>query len=138
MGSISVLQGAGQRELAERARSNDFDVYLFRLAGGRAFDWTYRFWHSPQGFAAALQDSGYSGADDVLERLRTATLDHEIRTAVADLQQRFYEDAPAAFLTWIKGTRAVDSRFDVGEPTDPDIFNKLWKWRPAEARKTVP
>lgn len=130
-----VLEAVKTAELGERNKRGDFEVHLFRLLGGRSFDWTYRFWHSPSGNQAALQDTGYSGADRILERLRLANTDHETRTAVAELQQTFYDDAPAAFIAWIEATRAVDETFDVGEQNDPDIFANLWKWKPAGGRR---
>lgn len=132
-----VLEAAKAAELGERNRQGNFEVLLFRLLGGRSFDWTYRFWHSPAGNQAALQDTGYAGADRILERLRSARDENETRTAVAELQQRFYHDAPAAFIAWIETTRAVDGSFDVGEKDDPDIFANLWRWKPADRRTAV-
>ncbi len=125
-----VLQGATQGELAKRASAGEFDTYLFQMTSGRSFDWTYRFWHSPQaGRSPEFQDSGYSGADAVLDQLRVALSEGDLRAAVGDLRRRFYEDAPAAFLAWTQITRAVDARFDVGDRSDPDLFANLWRWR---------
>ena len=81
-----------------------------------------------------MQNTGYSGADEVFDRLREARTDQAdyeevIRIGVGDLRQRFYEDVPAVFLAWTKTTRAVDARFDVGNRNDPDIFANLWKWQ---------
>lgn len=125
-----VLEGADQREVQKRAGSGNFETYLYQMASGKSFDWTYRFWHSPTA-GVGYQNSGYTGVDSVLERLRTVRPNSEIRTAVADLRERFYEDVPAAFLAWPETTRAIDARFDVGEQSGPDIFANLWKWRPA-------
>lgn len=124
-----MLEGADELELRRRAGSGDFDTYLYQLTSGKSFDWTYRFWHSPAE-GAGYQNSGYTGVDSVLERLRTVRPDTEVRTAVADLRERFYEDVPAAFLAWPETTRAIDARFDLGERSDPDVFANLWKWRP--------
>jgi hypothetical protein len=96
------------------------------MASGKSFDWTYRFWHNGGGY----QNSGYSGADEALDLLRRSRTDTEVRAAVANLRQRFYEDAPAAFLAWPERTRAVDVRFDVGDRSDPEILGNLWRWRP--------
>ena len=52
-----------------------------------------------------------------------------MRAAVGDLRGQFYEDAPAVFLAWIQNSRAVDSRFDVGDRSDPEVFTNLWRWR---------
>jgi hypothetical protein len=101
------------------------------MGSGRTFQRTYQFWHSPVAAGAQYQDVGYTGADAILDRLRVARADADIRTAVADLRQRFYEDVPAAFLAWPETTRAVDVRFDVRGEETPDIFAELWRWRPA-------
>jgi hypothetical protein len=78
-----------------------------------------------------MQNTGYSGADDVLDRLRQARSEEDIRIGVGDVRQRFYDDVPAVFLAWTKTTRAVDARFDVGNQNDPDIFANLWRWQVA-------
>jgi ABC-type transport system substrate-binding protein len=126
-----VLEGLDQAELGKRIGSGDFEVYLYLMASGKSFDWTYRFWHSPAD-GPGYQDSGYTGVDAVLERLRRVRPDAEVRAAVADLRERFYEDVPAAFIAWPETARAIDVRFDTGASTDPDVFANLWKWRPAE------
>ena len=104
------------------------------MTSGKSFDWTYRFWHSPAD-SLLYQDSGYTGVDSVLERLRVVRPDAEVRAAVADLRERFYEDVPAVFLAWPETTRAIDAGLDVGDRSDPDVFANLWKWRPAERQK---
>ena len=126
-----VLEGASDREIQRRAGTGEFDTFLYQLASGKSFDWTYRFWHSPVA-GAAYQNSGYTGVDAILDRLRMVQPDAEIRTGVADLRERFYQDVPAAFLAWPETTRAIDTRFNLGDRTDPDVFANLWKWRPAE------
>ena len=82
-----------------------------------------------------MQQTAYSGADHVLDRLREARSDSEVRVAVADLRQRFYEDVPAVFIAWVEATRAVESHFDVGEPSDPEMLANLWRWRVRTAPK---
>jgi ABC-type transport system substrate-binding protein len=129
-----VLEPTSLPELRQRVRVGNFDAYLMQLNSGRTFDRNYDFWHSPTG-SAAFQDTGYNGVDDILDRLRVGRSETEIRGAVADLRQRFYEDAPAAFLAWPETTRAIDARFDVGDRTDPDIFANLWRWRPVSAQQ---
>jgi peptide/nickel transport system substrate-binding protein len=126
-----VLEESDEAKLVSRIGRGDFDTYLFIMASGKSFDWTYRFWHSPSG-GVAYQDSGYTGVDSILERLRIAQEDPAVRTAVSDLRDRFYADVPAAFLAWPETTRAFDSRFDIGERSSPDVFANLWKWRHAE------
>lgn len=128
-----VLEPASQRELVGRVATGRFDVYLMIMTSGRTFDRTFAFWHSPRIPAETLQNIGYTGADAVLDRLRVARSEADVRSAVTDLRQRFYEDVPAAFLAWPETTRAVDARFDVGTHDDPDIFANLWRWHPASS-----
>jgi peptide/nickel transport system substrate-binding protein len=131
-----VLEGVDQGRIMTSARTGDFESFGFLMAGGKSFDWIYRFWHSPTTGAKVL-DTGYSGVDDVLERIRVARTDVEIRAAVADLRQRFHDDVPAAFLAWPETTRAVDVRFDIGDRSDPEIFANMWRWRSAATQKAA-
>jgi peptide/nickel transport system substrate-binding protein len=125
-----VLEGASEKRLIPLAQAGEFDTYLFQMTSGRSFDWVYRFWHSAlPGQKPELQDSAYSGVDHALEQLRQARTEPETRAAVGDLRAQFYEDAPAAFLAWIQTSRAVDSRFDLGDRSDPEVFTNLWRWR---------
>ena len=125
-----VLEGLPALEMQNRLLKGQFDSYLFQLTSGRDASWTYRFWHSPNGaLGPVMQNTGYSGADDVLDSLRQARTEDGIRIGIGDLRQRFYDDVPAVFLAWTQTTRAVDARFDVGNPNDPDIFANLWRWQ---------
>jgi ABC-type transport system substrate-binding protein len=130
------LEPATHTELTRRSRGGDFDSYLYVITSGRSFDTTYRFWHSPSG-STVYQNTGYTGADAVLDALRQARSDAEIKAAVGDLRQRFYEDVPAAFLAWPLAMRAVDARFEVFGRTDPDLFANLWRWRAAIPQRTA-
>lgn len=127
------LEPLSMRDLQARVKVGNFDTYLMYMTSGRTFQRTYRFWHSPPHMGAEFQSLGYAGADAVLDRLRVARAESEIRAGVADLRQRFYEDVPAAFLAWPETTRAVDVRFDVATQQSSDIFADLWMWRPAAA-----
>jgi hypothetical protein len=128
-----VLEGLTAAEMQNRLRLGQFDSYLFQLTSGKDLSWAYRFWHSPNGaLGPVMQNTGYSGADELFDRLRQARLpedEEHIRIGVGDLRQRFFDDVPAVFLAWTKTTRAVDARFDVGNRNDPDIFANLWKWQ---------
>ena len=106
------------------------------LTSGRDLTWAYRFWHSPTGaLGSVLQNTGYRGADAVLDRLRQARRDEDIRASVGDLRQRFFDDLPAVVLAWTQVTRAVDSRrFDIGDRSDPEILANMYKWRLATAQ----
>ena len=89
-------------------------------------------------FARAGQvDSGYRSADAVLDRIKAAPTDEEIRQGVAELLRILHEDPPAAFLAWQMTSRAVSTKFDVAFEADRDIFVNLWKWRPAGAQQAA-
>ena len=108
-------------------------MFLLPVRGGRSLDITYEYWRSPEDQAPPRMNLGYTGVDAIFDRLRTARTDAEIRTAVGDLQERFYEDAPAVFLAWQQTTRAVSSNIDVSDSRDSDIFSNIWRWRRAGA-----
>ncbi len=121
-----------QTKLQSRIKSGEFETYIYQLASGKSFDSTYLFWHADANGTGQKQNVGYTGVNDALDRLRAAHGDSEVRVAVADLRQRFYEDVPAAFIVWVEATRAVDSRFDVGDATDPEMLANLWRWNVAK------
>jgi len=132
-----VLEGLNGAEMRARLKAGQFDTYLFQLTSGRDVSWTYRFWHSPHGaLGPVMQNTGYTGADDVLDRLRQARDEDEndIRSAVADVRQRFYDDVPAIFLSWAETTRALDKRFNFGDTSDPDILGNMWRWQRASTK----
>lgn len=118
---------------APRAASGRFDAFLMKTNAGRSLDITYRFWRSVPSGERALQKSGYTGADGPLDSLRQSTSDEEVRTAIIRLTQKFHEDAPAVFIAWLEVTRAVDSRFNVGEKNGEDPFANIWQWRAGTA-----
>jgi ABC-type transport system substrate-binding protein len=130
------LEGLEGAVMEKRLHDGQFDTYLYQLTSGRDLTWAYRFWHSPSGALGTVrQDTGYNGADAVLDRLRQARQDDDIRIGVGDLRQRFYDDVPAVFLAWTQTTRAVDVRFDLGDRADPEIFANMYKWRLATVEK---
>jgi peptide/nickel transport system substrate-binding protein len=126
-----VLTGVDPLTLTKRAKTGDFDSYVFQLRSGTSFDWTYRFWHSDGGF----QSTGYSGANTVLDDLRRSYNDADVRIAMVNLRQRFYEDVPAAFLAWPETTRAVDARFDIGDKSEPEVLSNIWQWHAGTEQK---
>lgn len=123
-----VLERAQQETIQERAGTGAFDTYLYQMASGKSFYWTYTFWHSPRPGARPIQDSGYTGVDGPLDRLRQARGDSDVRVALGDMRQRFYEDVPALFIAWPEATRAVDARFNVGDPSDPEVLVHISRW----------
>ena len=135
-----VLEGLAFNDVVSRIQTGQFESYVFQLTSGRDVTWAYRLWHSPNGALGTVrQITGYTGADAVLDRLRQARAEEDIRLGVADLRQRFYEDVPAVFLAWTETTRAVDARFDIGDRADPEIqiLANIYQWRPATAAQTA-
>ena len=124
------LEPATLSQLRGRLSSGKFEAFLMRTNASRALDITYRFWRSTEPGNEAMQRSGYTGADELLDRFRQSTSDQGVKEAVAVLSQRFYEDSPAAFIAWTQITRAVDSRFVVPDLGAEDPFAKIGQWQP--------
>ena len=130
------LTGLPLGTLVNRAGSGKFEVMLLPVRGGRSLDVTYEYWRSPETAEALRLNLGYTGADAVLDRIRAASSDADIRLGVAELQERFYEDAPAVFLAWQETTRAISAHIDVSDRSDPDVFSNIWRWRRAESGRS--
>ena len=115
----------------KHARSGSYDAVLLPMSSGRAMDYTYRMWHSGADEARML-NSGYKGVDQLLDELRHSWTDQDTRRIVSALKARFDEDAPAAFIAWTEVTRAVSSRFELGDSRNQDPFFNMWQWKPRE------
>ena len=131
VGVTLELEPATLREMLVRMRNGDFEAVLLQYASGRALDWTYRFWHSPMAGQQPLQSSRYTAADKVLDDLRVAFTEREVRDGVIKLRDVFREDPPAIFIAWQQVTRAVSSRFDISDADQQDVFANIWQWKPA-------
>ena len=120
-----------QDQLETRLAEGDFDALIFEFAG-RSLAWSYMFWKSGQG----PLNTGYVAADPVLDRMRRARSDDEVKAAVAELGRVFHLNPPAAFLVWQETSRAVSTGFDLASEKNRDIFTNISQWRRArEARK---
>jgi ABC-type transport system substrate-binding protein len=113
-------------QFVTRLGTGDFDAFLFELAG-KSIGWVYEFWHSHE---QGRLNTGYRSADAVLDRIRRARTDDEVRKGTAELVQILHDDPPAAFLAWQTTTRAVSTKFDVAQEPGRDILSNIWKWRP--------
>jgi peptide/nickel transport system substrate-binding protein len=120
-----------QPELVPRLASGDFDAFLFEMFG-RPLSSTYDFWRSHEG---SHVNTGYRAADAVLDRMRSARSEDDVRAAVADLATILHDDPPAAFLAWQATSRAVSTNFDVAAEPNRDILTSAWQWRPAAGTK---
>lgn len=123
-------------ELTERMSQGKFDAFLFEYASARSLTWAYYTWHSSQPIPYSPR-IGYRAADRVLDRLRHATTDQEIRVHVGELQRTLYEDPPAIFIAWPYSSRAVSTSFEVPVEANTDILGNIWQWRagPQAARR---
>jgi peptide/nickel transport system substrate-binding protein len=115
-----------QKELAIRISAGKFDAFLFEM-NGRSLTWVYLFWYSRNN--VPFNDSGYRSADAVLDRIRLAHSEDEIRSQVAAFEQIIHDDPPAVFLTWGETSRAVSRKFDVAGEPGRDIVPNAWNWR---------
>jgi len=123
-----------QKTLEARINKGEFDTYIYQLGSGKSFEQTYLLWHANALGVGNAQNIGYTGANEVLDRLRASYDDStpqgnsQIRIAVADLRKRLYEDVPAVFIVWLESIRAIDTRFSVGDASDPELLFNLWQW----------
>lgn len=120
------LEELSLQDYLVRMSSGDYETFIFEMTSGRTLMWPYLFWHS----SSPLLKHGYSGSDDVLDRMRMAGSDAETRAAVQELQRRMIDDPPAAFLAWGRVSRAVTRRFLL-PTTGDDIYQTIAKWKPA-------
>jgi len=118
-----------QDDLTARVSRGEFDAFLFEFYG-RSLSYAYEFWHSHD---TPLADTGYTAADAILDRMKAARSEDDMRAGVADLARVLYDDPPAAFIAWQQASRAVSTRFDVRPERDRDILSNVWQWRLVEA-----
>ena len=118
-----------QVELVRRLAAGDFDTFLFEMFG-RSLSWLDVFWRSHPGTAPV--DSGYQAANAVLDRMRTARSDDDVRATVAEFEQILHDNPPAVFIAWQETSRAVSTRFEISPEKDRDILTNIWQWRPRD------
>jgi peptide/nickel transport system substrate-binding protein len=114
-----------QAELVPRVARGDFDAFLFEMAGS-TLSFADFFWHSRDD---SLFNSGYRATDAVLDRIRLARSEEEIRSGVAEFFQILHDNPPAVFLAWQETSRAVSRKFEVAGDPGRDIVPNAWHWR---------
>lgn len=117
--------------IEKRMFAGDFDALLFEMFG-RSVSYAYDFWHSHD---SARVNTGYTGADAVLDRIRSARSDEEMRAGVTEFARVLHENPPAAFIAWQNASRAVSTRFNVEPERDKDIISNVWQWHLADVMK---
>jgi len=130
VGVDMIIESAPLLTIQKRLGTGDFDAALLEFIGSRSLNWAYIFWHSPLGASGRFMNTGYKGADQALDRLRSALSDDEIRAAVTDVQRVMYEDPPALFLAWQETSRALSRDFVLPNEGPGDIIGLLPRVRP--------
>lgn len=112
-------------EMGRRIGTGQFEAFLFELANARMLGYTYTFWHSESPDSVR---TGYSAADDALDRMRYAQTPDETKAAVRLLQDVMREDPPAIFIAYPQVARAANRRFAI-PAGEEDIFHTIARWR---------
>ncbi len=118
------IEMASTGELIDRLSRGDYDSFIFEMTSLRGFKFPYQFWHSGTPFLR----HGYSGADDVLDRIRHASNEAELKAAASAFQRRVHDDPPAAFLAWGRTSRAISTRFEVPGGGE-DVYHTISRWK---------
>jgi ABC-type transport system substrate-binding protein len=124
------VQGVSREEIFKRASTGEFEAAAIeRISGPTAFR-PYLVWHSNAPFN--FGKFGSQTLDTALDRVRQATDETSMRSAIVGAHHAFMEDPPAIFLAWSVRARAVSNRFVI-PPMEPgrDVLATLRMWRPA-------
>lgn len=128
-----TLEPVPELELRQRLATGRFEAYVNEMAAGQGLNWPYWFWHTSPGDTAWVR-SGYAATDAVLDAVRAARTDDEMRAAVSAFQRTLVADPPGVFLCWSEISRAVARRFAVPAERDRDVMGTLSQWRLAVDR----
>jgi peptide/nickel transport system substrate-binding protein len=80
--------------ITRRSANNDFDMYGTYISRVDPDQLTLRFWHSK----GATNRSGYTGADELIDRIRSEPDPGARAKLYRDLQEKLSVDSPAAFV----------------------------------------
>ena len=128
---IGVDMATDARPFAEvntQVRGDSWDAVLLPLNTARNLSRLYLYWHSSQRTAV----SGFTGADDALESLRSSVTEAATSASASEFQRVLFEAAPAIFLTRVEQAHAVSRRFVVPDEPGRDVMETLWQWRVAD------
>ena len=115
-------------EIDQQIRGDDWDAVLLPVNTARNLSRLYRYWHSSERSAV----SGFTGADDTLESLRSSVTEAEMSALAREIQRILFEEAPAIFLAAPQDARAVSRRFVVPDEPGRAVMETLWQWRVAD------
>ena len=113
--------------VAAQVDGDSWDAALLPFNTARNLSRLYLYWHSSEPLAV----SGFTGADDTLEALRSSVTEADIRASAREFQRLLFEESPAIFLTGLEEARAVSRRFVVPDAPGWDVMETLWRWRVA-------
>lgn len=116
-------------ELTQRGEKRQYDAMLTEVISGPTLLRPYLIWHSKM--PLNWGQFGNPSVDTALDRVRHATGDDDLRSAINGLQQTFMDDPPAVFLAWSVRARAVSRQFAVQVEEGRDIMGTLRLWKPA-------
>ena len=128
---IGVEMGLDAKPFAEvqaQMYGDSWDAVLLKVNTARNLSRLFTYWHSSQVYAV----SGFTGADDVLDSLRSSVTEADISAAASEFQRVLFEEAPAIFLTGAEDARAVSRRFVIPDTPGRDVIQTLWQWRVAD------
>jgi len=128
IGIDMTLEPVGFMDMGTKGASGDFDAILFEFVSGKDLGWTYAFWHTPG--ENRYINPGYHAADSVLDEIRHAVSDEDVRKGVVTLNDVLSVDPPAAFIAWQSQARAASRRVEI-PPEEPnrDILQTARRWR---------
>ena len=120
-------------EVAANINGDSWDAVLLALNTARNLVRLYTYWHSSQRQNAV---SGFTGADDALESLRSSMTETDAMASASEFQRILFDGAPAVFLAGLEETRALSRRFEVPDAPGRDVMETLWQWRVAAEAST--
>lgn len=115
-------------EFVKHVSEGKFEALLGDYTTARSLAWVYYAWHSSHPIRYSPK-TGYTAADEVLDRIRRAVNDQEMRGYVGQLQRTLFEDPPAIFIAWSYSSRAVSTAFSVPHEPNADILGNIWQWQ---------
>jgi ABC-type transport system substrate-binding protein len=129
IGVDMVIDARPLEEVFARMQEPDsWSAVIFTRNSARNLSRLDKHWHSLQQQAF----TGFSGADQVLEALRSAVTEEEVRESARAFQRILFEEAPAIFLANPEEARAVSRRFVMPDEPGRDSLGTLWRWRLAD------
>lgn len=120
------LQVVGLDRLGTRLESGAFDAFVSPVVSGYGLGMPYV--HFGAHGHPRMIDFGYEAAAPALERVRQASSDQAMASAISNLHRVLLDDPPAVFLFWQETSRAVGRRITVPSGWYGDVLGSLPRW----------